>query len=169
MSGYSRRTSAISHSQNGTGFVCGLSTRKTRTPAAHQCEHDVAQRLPEPLAVVGVPVDVVDVLVALGGFSANLREPSGRRWNHSGCSASQGWSGEHLDREVERDLEPVLARGRDERLEVGLRAELGMHRVVPARPRAPIAHGLPGSPGGALARCCAPLRLVSPIGWIGGR
>src|SRR6266576_1006593 len=30
------RTSAISHSQNGTGFVCGLSTRKTRTPWSTQ-------------------------------------------------------------------------------------------------------------------------------------
>jgi hypothetical protein len=30
------RTSPISHSQNGTGFVCGLSTRKTRTPLRTQ-------------------------------------------------------------------------------------------------------------------------------------
>jgi hypothetical protein len=29
-SGFSARTSRISHSQNGTGFVCGLSTRKNR-------------------------------------------------------------------------------------------------------------------------------------------
>ncbi len=36
-SGCRARTSAISHSQNGSGFVCGLSTRKTRTPRPHQC------------------------------------------------------------------------------------------------------------------------------------
>ena len=35
--GSTRRTSAISHSQNATGFVCGLSTRKTRTPCDTQC------------------------------------------------------------------------------------------------------------------------------------
>src|ERR671914_104807 len=35
-SGYSERTSPISHSQNGSGFVCGLSTRKTRTPRSTQ-------------------------------------------------------------------------------------------------------------------------------------
>ena len=35
-SGSTRRTSAINHSQNGTGFVCGLSTRKTRTPRSTQ-------------------------------------------------------------------------------------------------------------------------------------
>src|SRR3954453_21269651 len=34
-SGYSAGTSAISHSQNGAGFVCGLSTRKARMPRAH--------------------------------------------------------------------------------------------------------------------------------------
>src|SRR5438477_3869188 len=28
-------------------------------------------------------------------FSAYLSVPSGRRWNHSGCSFSHGWSGEH--------------------------------------------------------------------------
>ena len=35
-SGCSPRTSSISHSQNGTGFVCGLSTRNTVTPRAIQ-------------------------------------------------------------------------------------------------------------------------------------
>ena len=36
VSGCFFRTSAMSHSQNGTGFVCGLSTRNTVTPASHQ-------------------------------------------------------------------------------------------------------------------------------------
>ncbi len=35
--GWRLRTWAISHSQNGTGFVCGLSTLNTVTPASHQC------------------------------------------------------------------------------------------------------------------------------------
>ena len=30
-----------------------------------------------------------------GGFSAYFSVPSGRRWNQSGCSISQGWSAEH--------------------------------------------------------------------------
>ncbi len=47
-----------------------------------------------------------------------------------------------LDREVERDLEPVLLGGRDEPVEVLQRPQLGMDRVVPSlgpadRPRAP--------------------------------
>src|SRR5438477_4361591 len=36
-SGKRLRTSRISHSQNGSGFVCGLSTRKTVTPQPTQC------------------------------------------------------------------------------------------------------------------------------------
>src|SRR5207253_4722602 len=35
-SGLSRFTSLITHCQNGSGFVCGLSTRKMRTPRAIQ-------------------------------------------------------------------------------------------------------------------------------------
>ena len=37
VSGYVARTSAISHSQNGAGFVCGLSTLNARMPRPHQC------------------------------------------------------------------------------------------------------------------------------------
>ena len=33
-------TSLISHSQKGNGFVCGLSTRKTFTPASTQKQED---------------------------------------------------------------------------------------------------------------------------------
>ena len=36
VSGYWRRTSAIIHSQKWNDLVCGLSTRKMRTPRAHQ-------------------------------------------------------------------------------------------------------------------------------------
>ena len=34
-------------------------------------------------------------------------EPSGRWWNHSGCSLTQGWSGRALQGVVERHLHPV--------------------------------------------------------------
>ena len=36
VSGYWRRTSPIIHSQKWNDLVCGLSTRKIRTPRAHQ-------------------------------------------------------------------------------------------------------------------------------------
>ena len=56
----------------------------------------------------------------------------------------------------------------DERGEVLLGAELGVDRVVAAR-SSPIAYGLPGSSGPAVSVLLRPLRLVRPIGWIGGR
>ena len=40
-------TSRIIHSQNGSGLVCGLSTRKIFTPLLDPEQHDVAQRQPE--------------------------------------------------------------------------------------------------------------------------
>jgi hypothetical protein len=36
-SGLRSRTSPIAHSQKANGFVCGLSTRKMRTPWSTQC------------------------------------------------------------------------------------------------------------------------------------
>ena len=38
-SGCCARTSPITHSQNGNGLVCGLSTRNIFTPWPHQCRN----------------------------------------------------------------------------------------------------------------------------------
>ena len=96
VSGCFFRTSAISHSQNGTGFVCGLSTRNTVTPASHQRSDDVANRVPEALAVARVPVEVVDVLVALRRVLRVLERAVGPVLEPLGVlAASHGWSGEH--------------------------------------------------------------------------
>ena len=77
----------------------------------------------------------------LGGFSAYLSVPSGRRLNHSGCSFSHGWSGEHwiAKSSAISIAEPLAAA--TSALELAERAELGVDRVVPAllgadRPRA---------------------------------
>ncbi len=141
VSGNSARTSAISHSQNGTDFVCGLSTRNARTPCRHQCIDHVLERLPEPRPVLGVEVDVVDVLVALGRVLGVLERAVGSPVEPLRMLRQPGVVGRGLDREVERDLEPGLPRRGDERVEVLQRPELGMDRVVAAllaadRPRA---------------------------------
>jgi hypothetical protein len=65
-----------------------------------------------------------------GGFSAYLIEPSAAT-EPFGMLAQPGMVGRALDREVERDLQPVLARGRDQAAEILERAERGMDRVVP--------------------------------------
>ena len=93
----------------------------------------------------------------LGGFSAYLSVPSGRWWNHSGCSLQPRVVGRALDREVERDLDAELGGALRPALEVGDRAELGVDRVVAALLATPIAHGRPGSPRrGRRACCCGP-------------
>ena len=139
--GSTLRTSPISHSQNGTGFVCGLSTRNTRTPLSHPVQHHVAQRLPEPAPVLGLEVDVVDVLVLLGRVLGVLERAVRAAVEPLGMLLQPRVVGRALDREVERDLDPELRAPRDEPLEVLLRAEVGMDRVVTAllgadRPRA---------------------------------
>ena len=131
----------MSHSQNGSGFVCGLSTRKMRMPGLAPVQRHVAERLPEAFAVGRVPVDVVDVLVALGWVFGVLERAVGAALEPLRMLDEPGVVGRHLHREVECKLEPVVGRNRDETLEIGKGAELGMDRVVPTfrradRPRA---------------------------------
>ena len=139
--GSTLRTSAISHSQKGTGFVCGLSTRKHAHAVADPEQDDLEQRLPEPAPVLGLEVDVVDVLVLLGRVLGVLQRPVGPAVEPLGMLLQPRVVGRALDREVERDLDADLAAARHEPLEVVERAEVGMDRGVAAllaadRPRA---------------------------------
>ena len=86
MSGSVWRTVPISHSQNGNGFVCGLSTRKMRTPCAIQnWTTDSSSCQSSRHAAVSKSKGTMSSYF-FGGFSANWIEPSGRWRNHSGCS-----------------------------------------------------------------------------------
>src|ERR1700733_2654203 len=102
-----------------------------------------------------------------GGFSAYWIEPSGRMTNQSGCSATQGWSGEHWKAMSSASSIP--------RLRVAATSELKSRRVpssgaIDLWPPSfePMAHGLPGSSGVQLTLLLRPLRNAVPIGWIGG-
>jgi hypothetical protein len=167
-SGCRRRTSAMSHSQNANGFVCGLSTRKivtaARDPEEHDAEELVTERLPAALEV-----ERVDVLVPLRRVLRVAGSvPSGRRRNHLRVRLRPGMVGRRLEREVERDLDAEHARPSDEVVEVGERPELGMDRGV-ASLRAADRPRLPGSPGPAASVLFGPFRCERPIGWMGGR
>ncbi len=104
----------------------------------------------------------------LGGFSAYLSVPSGRWWNHSGCSFSHGWSAEHWMAKSMAISRPCSTAAATSRSKSSIVPSSGWTAVWPPAAE-PIAHGLPGSPGPALSASLRPLRLVSPIGWIGGR
>src|SRR6188472_218018 len=113
-----------------------------RDPRVAPAEHDVADRAPEPFSVGRLPVEVVDVLVALRRVLGVLQRPVGPVLEPLGMLGEPGVVGRHLQREVERELHAVLAQRADQAGEVGVVAETRMDRVVPALGRA----DRPGAP-----------------------
>ena len=104
-------------------------------------EHDIAERRPEALPVLRLEVDVVDVLVALRRVLGVLQRPVRPVVEPLRVLDEPRVVRRALDREVERQIEPELARTLDEPIEVGERSELGVHGGVAApvgadRPRA---------------------------------
>jgi len=103
-----------------------------------------------------------------GGFSAYWIVPSGRFLNHSGCSPTHGWSGAHWKAMSSAISMP---RSRAERSTCRKSAAVPSSGWIAVWPpsAAPIAHGLPTSPGPAAGVLFLPLRFSRPIGWMGGR
>src|ERR1700730_14291494 len=101
-SGWRAFTSPMTHSQNGGGLVCGLSTRKMRTPCSIQwkkTERSAAQS------------------DARGGPTQAPLEPLGMLLH-------VGMVGRALEGDVERHLDPALRRRLHEPPEVRERAQL---------------------------------------------
>src|ERR1700748_2701359 len=68
----------------------------------------------------------------LGGFSAYLMVPSGRKRNHSGCSRTHGWSGAHwIAKSSATSLRRAAAAG-TKRRESRERAEVGVDCAMAA-------------------------------------
>src|SRR4051794_2917327 len=103
-----------------------------------------------------------------GGFSAYFSVPSGRRWNHSGCSFSHGWSGEHWIAKSTAISIPAFFAAAIIASKSAIVPSSGLTAVWPPS-SLPIAHGLPGSFGPAVSVLFGPFRFVLPIGWTGGR
>ena len=141
MSGNSLRTSRISHSQKPHRLRVRVVDAEDPHPALAPAEHDRAQLLPEPAPVLRIEVDVVDVLILLGRVLRVLERSVGPPVEPFGMRDEPRMVGRALDRQVERDLDARLPAGRDHRVEVLPRPELGMDRLVAAlgaadRPRA---------------------------------
>ena len=104
----------------------------------------------------------------MGGFSAYLSVPSGRRKNHSGWSFSHGWSGEHwIAKSSAISIPSSFAAATSARSSFSVPSEGSTASWPPSFE--PIAYGLPTSPRLAFSALLRPLRFVSPMGWIGGR
>src|SRR6478609_1188989 len=103
-----------------------------------------------------------------GGFSAYFSVPSGRRWNHSGCSFSHGWSGEHwIAKSSAISIPSFFASATSARNSFSLPSDGSIASCPPSF--APIAQGLPASPGSPLSEVFRPFRVFRPLGWVGGR
>src|SRR3954451_13760825 len=104
----------------------------------------------------------------LGGFSAYLSVPSGRRLNHSGCSFNHGWSGEHWIAKSSAISIPCSFASATSASKSSIVPRSGCTASWPPCSE-PIAHGEPTSPFAATSALFFPLRFVCPIGGIGGR
>ena len=93
-SGWSRLMRPMHHSQKGKALVCGLSTRKMRTPWSIQKRKTPSSASHSSRQASHSKSKGTMSSYFFGGFSAYWIEPSGRRRNHSGCSLTQGWSGD---------------------------------------------------------------------------
>ena len=93
---------------------------------------DLEPRVPETAPVLGLEVDVVDVLVLLGRVLGVLQGAVGAVEEPLGVLLQPRVVGRALQRDVERDLEAVLLARRDERVEVLERAQLRRDRLVAA-------------------------------------
>ena len=154
--GASSLTVRISHSQKANGLVCGLSTRKMRTPRSTQKRDDVEQRVPELAPGRALEVQRVDVLVALGRVLGVLDGAVGAGAEELRVLGDPRVVGRALEGQVERDLQAVLARGGDERVEVLERAEIGVEGGVAALRGADGPRAARRRPGRRARCCCGP-------------
>ena len=154
--GSTARTSAISHSPERQRLRVRVVDAEHRDAVRDPVQDDVPQRRPQPLPVLAVEVDVVDVLVALRRVLGVLQRPVRAAMEPLRVLLEPGVVGRALDREVERDLEPQLcARGRPGGR--NRRSTPARDRRLCGRPpsrRSPM--GCPGRPSTPRARCSAP-------------
>ena len=138
--------SASSRSQNRSGLVCGLSTRKIRTPCSIHMPDDPQHLGVDPLGVV-VEVERVDVLVLLRRVLRVRDRAVGPGGEPLRVLDDPGVVRRGVQRQVERDLHAQLAgpARRTRRSPPSCPGPGGSRRARP--PAAPIAHGEPGSPG----------------------
>ena len=161
-SGWRSCTSRISHSQNGNGLVCGLSTRKMRTPCSIQNSTTSRSAFHSAMRVGAVEIRIDDVLVFLRrvlGVADRAVRPALEPFR---MLLQPGMVGRALHGEVERDFHVVLAAGRRRsRRKSSSVPSSRMHRVVAALARADRV----GAAG--IVRAGVQRIVACPCGWCG--
>ena len=154
---------AISQCQKGSGLVCGLSTRKVRTPCSIQKQHDAQDLVPQRSPGRRSRSSSGKMSwYFLGGFSAYLMVPSGRWLEPLRVLPHLRVVRRALEGEVERDLDAVeRAAAATKRRKSSSVPSSGCDRVVAALGAAdgPRAAGVAGRR--RRARCSG------PCGWSG--
>ena len=154
-SGCSASTSWSSHSQNGERL--GVRVVDPEDPHAEPdpVPHD-AQHLGADADRVVVEVDRVDVLVLLGRVLGVGDAAVRQVVNHSGCSVTHGWSGEHCRARSSATSRLFCLALPRKATKSAIGAQVGVDRVVAAlgRRRSPTATR--GRPGRRRACCSGP-------------
>ncbi len=104
----------------------------------------------------------------LGGFSAYAMVPSARVVKNSGWLVTQGWSGAACSARSSATSRPSSRARATNASKSSKSPRSGWIASCPPS-LDPIAHGDPVSSGPGVSVLLGPLRLTSPIGWIGGR
>ena len=159
----------MAHSQNGNALVCGLSTRKMRTPCSIQYSNTLASSIHSSRQCFGLEVERIDVLVFLRRVLGVLDAAVGALAEPLGMRLDVRMVGRALERDVERDLDAVLAAACASRRRKSSSVPSAGRIALCPPSSAPMAHGLPTSSGRASSVLFGPLRRSRPIGWIGGK
>ena len=95
-------------------------------------KHDVTQRRPESAGIAAIKIDVDDVLVLFRRVLCVLDRTVGPPVEPLRMVLKPRMVWRTLDREVESDLEAIVARGGNKAAEILQRAELRVDRIVPS-------------------------------------
>ncbi len=131
-SGWVLRTSAMHHSQKGRALVCGLSTRKMRTPLSIQkakTENSSCQRACQSLDSKLMRVDVLVLLGRVFGVLDGAVRPD---LEPVRVLTDPGVVGRALEGDVEGDVDAEAVGGGDHFREVGEGAEFVQDGLVAA-------------------------------------
>ena len=151
--------SPITHSQIANGLVCGLSTRNI----AHALRRSSARRrssAPPTAPASRRSRSRTDRCpgISSAGSRRTARVPSGRWRNHSGCSVTYGWSGEHWNAMSSAISMPCARAASTRRRKSSAVPSSGWIALWPPSCE-PIAHGLPAR---RAARSSALLLSLAP-------
>jgi hypothetical protein len=166
-SGCFERCARCTTPRSRTAWCAGCPRGRCARPARSRTRRRWRAR-PTARASRCLEVERVDVLVLLRRVLRVLDGAVGARGTTPGAPDVRV-VGRDLERDVEGDLDAAAARAAStSRRKSSSVPSSGWTALWPPS-AAPMAHGLPTSPGSGRLRLFGPLRRTRPMGWMGGR